>query len=188
MRPLAIIAFALALATPRPASAKELSGEREALLLLRILSYDNALSSRVQKQVTVVVVYRSDDEASGAARQRIMIGLKAAQKLKVGGLPVFVSSHAFTDAATLERTLVAADAAAVYVCPGVSAAEASQATRGSSSLSFSSEPAVRAGLTVAVVAGVKKDRILINTAAAKAEGVRFDAGLLKLAERIGDSP
>ena len=51
------------------------------------------------------------------------------------------------------------------------------------------ESEVEAGFSVGLVAGERRDVIAINLEAARAEGVQFEAGLLKIARRIGkDGP
>jgi hypothetical protein len=184
-----VAAFALALAGAlTSASAYDASAQNKALLILRILSYDHNLRTRAGERVTVMVLHHAYDEESLRAREELIGSLKKMQRVKVAGLPIAVVSMPYSDTRGLESRLAQTRPAAVFVCPGLDGdlGSISAATRRASALTITtSEPDVRRGLSVAIVRSDGKDRIIINVPAARAEGARFDAGLLQLATIVG---
>jgi hypothetical protein len=184
-----VAAFALALGAPHwSASAYDASSQNKALLILRILSYDHNLRMRAGERVTVLVLHHPYEESSLRAREELVGSLKKMQRVKVAGLPINVVSAAYADSRGFESRLAQTRPAAVIVCPGLEGdlGSISTVTRRASALTIStSEPDVRRGLSVAIVRRDGKDRIIINVPAARAEGARFDAGLLQLATIVG---
>lgn len=184
-----VAAFALALGAPHSsASAYDASAQNKALLILRILSYDHNLRTRAGERVTVLVLHHPYEETSLRAREELVGSLKKMQRVKVAGLPINVASFAYSDTRGLESRLALTRPAAVFVCPGLEGevGSISAVTRRASALTVTtSEPDVRRGLSVAIVRSEGKDRIIINVPAARAEGARFDAGLLQLATIVG---
>jgi len=184
-----LAAFALALgASLASAGAYDASAQNKALLILRILSYDHNLRMRAGERVTVLVLHHAYDEDSLRAREELVGSLKKMQKVRVAGLPIAVVSMSYSDSHGLESRLAQTRPAAVFVCPGLDGdlGSISAVTRRASALTIStSEPDVRRGLSVAIVRRDGKDRILINVSASRAEGARFDAGLLQLATIVG---
>lgn len=187
----ALLALVLTLGPHRAlADDREAEAKNTALLVLRILSYDHNLKARAGQKVTVLVVSHADDEASERVRDDLVDALKRMQRIKIAGLPISVEALTWNDQKGFADRLDQTKPAAVFVCPGLdgATAEISAATRKSSSLTLTtSEAAVNRGLAVAIVRRDGKDRILINLPAARAEGARFDAGLLQLATIIGES-
>ena len=83
-------------------------------------------------------------------------------------------------------------AAAVLVCDGmwkdIALADLAAVTRARKVLTMSTrEVDVVKGLAIGVVPGASRDEIVINVGAATAEGVKFDAGLMQLARKVGAS-
>jgi hypothetical protein len=176
-----VIAFALT----KPAAA-DANDDRRALVMLRVLAYDRQLSQRVGDEVRVVVAYTADD--AGLAEGARWTGAFAkASKIKVNGHPVVVVAHRVDSTDGLSRALDGS--AALLVCDGLTRALSvntiAKLTRGRRVLSISTREAeVAAGLTVAIVPGKQRDEIVVNLASARAEGVKFDAGLLQLAREV----
>jgi hypothetical protein len=138
--------------------------------------------------VTVLVLHHAYKESSLRAREELVGSLRQMQRVRVAGLPVSVVSLPFADTRGLEARLAQTRPAAVFVCPGLESdlGAISAVTRRASALTITtSEPDVRRGLSVAILRGDGKDRIIINVPAARAEGARFDAGLLQLATIVG---
>ena len=182
------VAVALVLAAPRAwADDRDTSAQNTALLVLRILSYDHNLKTRAGARVTVLVLYHPYEESSDrAARQELVGYLKQMQRIKVAGLPVSVVTVPYSDANALADRLAQTRPAAVIVGRGLDVSSISAATRRASVLTMTTaEPDVMRGLSVAIVRREGKDRIIINVRAARAEGARFDAGLLQLATIVG---
>jgi hypothetical protein len=167
-------------------AAAEKPARRDVLVFLRVLAYDKQLARRADEAVVVAVVYPTTT-AGGRERDAWMAAFGEVKKVKVAGRPVIAVSLGFHDAAGLERTMADLAPAAVIVCGGLDAAvtDLRTVTRRHHVLSFSrAERDVRAGLAVAVVAGASRDEIVINLAAARAEGAKLDARLLQLARLV----
>ena len=177
----------LTLCSPRISRAHEatlLSSKQVALLSLRILSFDRALAKRTSKDARVLVLYKLTNEESELEGKNLLDALKSVRNIKVSGMPVRVYLKSF-DGKQFASDLEKIRPAAIYVCSGLASelATITQAATQTRSLTISStESYVKSGLSVALVAGARKVRILINLKASRAEGVRFDAGLLRLAE------
>ncbi len=184
-RPVLRLLVLLALGSARIARADGDAAHQQAQLLLRVLAYDHNLSERAGDSVTVVLVYSARSAESRGDHAALREGLAALDKLRVAGLPFRVTSHEYVDADQL-RALVERDRpTALYLGPGLAeqVESVSRTTRAGRVLSFaSSEAYARAGLSVAIVAGSERARVVINLAASRAEGAAFDAGMLKLAE------
>ncbi len=184
-----LASFALTLgAAFSSARAYDASAQNKALLILRILSYDHNLRMRAGERVTVLVLHHPYDEGSLRTREELVGSLKKMQKVRVAGLPINVVSMSYSDTRGLESKIAQTRPAAIFVCPGLDGdlGSISAVTRRSSALTISTaEPDVRRGLSVAIVRRDGKDRIIINVPAARAEGARFDAGLLQLATLVG---
>lgn len=183
---LAVAVLVVGLCPPAPASAQ---AGREAALLLRILSYDHALSGRVSGgQVTVLVVHKPGDSASERAGRGIVAALnQLGSRITVAELPAGASAHGYQGATAMIRAARSAGAAAIYVCPGLDDAigEIEGAARGASLLTMTgSTDQLRRGLGVGVVSSGGQVRLLVNLPVARAEGARLDAAVLRLAEVI----
>jgi hypothetical protein len=189
-RALLFVAIVFGVGLVRPARA-DATDDRRALVLLRVLAYDNHLGERVGDEVRIVIVYPAGD--GGAAESARWIAAFAnVRKLKVDGRPVVVTAHRFETAKLLERALQDQHAAALVACDGLTTAIAirdlAALTRAHKALSFSTrETDVVGGIAVGVVPGAKRDELVVNLQAAAAEGARFDAGLLQLARTV-ESP
>lgn len=160
--------------------------DRRALVLLRVLSYDRNVASRAGDRVTILVVY--DEPATTGERDRWLAALAGTRKVTVADRPVEIRSHAFTGTAGLDAAVRDAHPAAIVVCGGLSRAldELRGAARSHKAMTFTTREAeVEAGFSVGLVAGERRDVIAINLEAARAEGVQFEAGLLKIARRVG---
>jgi len=186
---LVALLIVLGLASPARADAAD---DRRALVMLRVLAYDNHLGARAGDEVRIVIVFPSGD-GGAAERARWTSAFANARKLKVAGRPVVVSTHKFETASVLDRALTDAHAAAVLVCEGLARTIAlddlAALTRAHKVLSFSTrEPEVVKGLAVGIVPGTSRDEIVVNLRAAAAEGAKFDAGLLQLARTVEAPP
>jgi hypothetical protein len=193
-----VVLFALAITTTvafadRPSSPPPT--DRRALVMLRVLAYDNHLSQRTHDAIKFLIVYRRDEDGA-ACSARWSEAFDKARKVKIDGRSVQILVHAFDKAADLDRSLKDLDVTALIACEGLSrdlpVAELAKLTRAHRVLSFAMrEEDVVAGLSVAIVSGhdsdQPRDEIVVNPRAAAAEGVKFDAGLMQLA-RTAVSP
>jgi hypothetical protein len=183
----AFAAILLAVGLVRPARA-DATDDRRALVMLRVLAYDNHLRERIGDEVRIVIVYPAGD--GGATESaRWTAAFANARKLKVDGRPVVVTLHRFETAKLLDRALGDQRTAALIACEGLSKAigvgELTALTRAHKALSFSTREAeVVGGIAIGVVRGAVRDELVVNLPAATAEGVKFDAGLLQLARTV----
>jgi hypothetical protein len=178
-------AWGLLAATAAPARA-DITPEQQAMLMLRILSFEKNLKQRSGDKVAVVVLFRSGNKASEASKTTFMAALEAqAKKQKVNGLEVKVAALPWSDKGSFESKTAAMKAAVVYVCPGLESSvnHISGVTRKKSILSFTSvETLVKSGLSVGLVMRDAKPTIVVNLPASKAEGADLDPALLKVSE------
>lgn len=185
----ALLACIALLCAARPAQADD-DADRRALVLLRVLSYDRNIVSRAGDRVTILVVY--DEPSTTDERDRWLAALAGVHKITVADRPTAIRTHAFKDAAGLEAEVRASRPAVIVVCSGVDRGLAAirDVARAHKAMTFTTrESEVEAGFSVGLVAGERRDVIAINLEAARAEGVQFEAGLLKIARRIGkDGP
>lgn len=186
-RAIAFIAILFAVGLVRPARA-DATDDRRALVMLRVLAYDNHLRDRVGDEVRIVIVSPAGD--SGAAESaRWTAAFANARKLKVDGRPVVVTVYRFETAKLLARALQDQHIAALLACDGLTkaipVAELTALTRAYKALSFSTrESEVVSGIAIGLVRGAERDELVVNLPAATAEGVKFDAGLLQLARTV----
>jgi len=181
------VAIGLAVGLGRPARA-DATDDRRALVMLRVLAYDNHLRERAGAEVRIVVIYPPG--ALGTAEgTRWMVAFTNAHKLKLDGRAVVVALYRFESATRLAGVLSEQRTAALIACDGltkvIAVAELAALTRAHHALSFSTrEREVVGGIAVGVVPGADRDELVVNLAAATAEGVKFDAGLLQLARTV----
>jgi hypothetical protein len=181
------VAILLAVGLVRPVRA-DATDDRRALVMLRVLAYDNHLRERIGDEVRIVIVYPPGD--GGAAESaRWTAAFANVRKLKVDGRPVVVALHRFETAKLLDRALADQRTAAVLACSGlvkaIGIADLTALTRAHKALSFSTREAeVVSGIAIGVVPGAERDELVVNLPAATAEGVKFDAGLLQLARTV----
>ena len=196
MRSVAAALLALAIATAAAfadGSSSPPPTDRRALVMLRVLAYDNHLGQRAHDAVKLLIVHRRDKEGAACAAGWVEAFDKV-RKVRVNGRSVQILVHAFDEASDLDRALKEPDVTALVACDGLAreipVAELAKLTRAHKVLSFAMrEDDVVAGLSVAIVAGRDPDRprdeIVVNPRAAAAEGVKFDAGLMQLARTAG---
>jgi hypothetical protein len=184
---LALALAALCVAAPARADGQD---DRRALVLLRVLSYDRNLVTRAADRVTILVVY--DEPAGAEERDRWLVALAGTRKITVADREVVTRTHKFKDQARLATVVGELQATAIVVCGGLdqSLPAIRAVARAHHAMTFTTrESEVAAGFSVGLVAGDHRDVIAINPGAARAEGVQFEAGLLKIAKRIGkDEP
>lgn len=185
---MALVGLVLAFGLAGPVRA-DASDDRRALVMLRVLAYDNHLRERAGDAVGVVIVYPAGD-GGAAERARWTSAFASARKLKVDGRPVTVTAHRFEGPRSLDRALRELRPVALVACEGLASAipidELAALTRAHKVMSFSTrEREVARGLAVGIVPGTARDEIVVNQRAATAEGIKFDAGLLQLARTVG---
>lgn len=180
------LAASVAFGSDRAASVPT---DRRALVMLRVLAYDNHLGQRAHDAVKFLIVHPRDPDGAACAAQWVD-AFDNARKVKIDGRSVQILVHAFDRSTDLDRALTDLDVTALIACDGftrrLSVADLAKLTRAHRVLSFAMhEDEVAAGLSVAIVPGSDSDKprdeIVVNQRAAAAEGVKFGAGLMQLA-------
>jgi len=183
VRPVAVLLALAIAATVAFADGSSLATDRRALVMLRVLAYDNHLNQRAHDAVKFLIVHRRDADGAACAAHWVEAFDKA-RKVKINGRSVQILVRAFDRTSDLDRALTELDATALT--HELAVPELAKLTRAHKVLSFAMhEEEVAAGLSVAIVPGQDpdkpRDEIVVNQRAAAAEGVKFDAGLMQLA-------
>jgi len=161
-----------------------LPARHQALLLLRVLAYDRALPARAGDVATVAVAYRPGDRAGEARRDALLEALReVAATFSVGELPVKVVAVPWSPQFADRLRDTRASAVLVVGTLIEEAASISRITRREHLLSLTEDrAAVEAGLAVGLVHRGRRAGVIVNLAAARAEGADLDAALLAVAE------
>lgn len=185
---LTALAFAVAALSFSPvAQANELPPEKQALLLLRALSFDRALQARTKAAVVVVIAFDPESAPSENSRRVLTVSLETlGRTMEFGGKPVKTVAIPYYDATNFTARLKGQNAVALYVTPGLPDAvhELSGIARAQRLLTFTgSADAVRAGLSIGLVmAADDRPQLMVNLRAAMNEGADLDSAFLRVAE------
>lgn len=162
----------------------EVPPELSAVLLLKVLNYDRSVALRSPAVVTLGVLKSPAD--TDAYCTRMLAALQdSARKVTVAGKSVRVVSLVFASLGDLDAQLAREQVVGLYVCSQLDnqVSVLSSITRRRRILSIGgSDAAVRNGLGVAIVSRDQKPAIVVNLAAARAEGADLDAALLRVSE------
>ncbi len=167
-------------------AAADLPAANQAVLVLRILSFDRNIADRAGKEVTIAVLAKpgSGESVQAAVAQALS---DAASRTTVSGLPVKVVKLSWGGAARLDSDLTAAHAAALYVGPDLDDAlsSLSHVTQKRRVLTFSEgDGYVNSGVSIALVRRDNRVGIVVNLPGARAEGADLDSALLRIAEVV----
>ena len=191
-RPLALLGtLALFSAVPAWLSAQQMDvpARLQIPLLYKILSFDRNFTARAGDQVVIAIIYQSGFRASVVAREQIEDALgHTASPFGTRSLR-WVAIEAGSGS-TLEQALREHEADVIYVTPlrGVDLDVIADAARRSRLMTVTGiPPYVERGLSVGV--GIEQERpmIIINLAAARAEGADYTAQLLRVSRVIGEA-
>lgn len=188
---LAAILAAVLAAAPAPGGAPATVPVRQrTLLLLRVLVYDRNLTARAPKDVVVAVLFRPGEPESERERDDVLAALgQLGDEVVAKGRAIRGAAVPYGTPAELTTQLAALRPAAAWVSAALApqAAEIARVTAARKVLSAAgSRAAVEAGLAVGIVPGEKRAIILVNPAAARAEGADLDAALLAISELVGN--
>lgn len=175
------------LLTSEDPRAEGLPHSLRASMLVRILAYDRRMGAQ-PPPLTIAVLYREGDAGSETLGQEFSRALEGASRGRsVLGRPVRIVRVGFSDASQLREDLSQARVVALYACEGLEADTRSIArvTRQLSILSFAgSRTELEQGLAIGLGRQGDSPIILIQLAAARAEGADLDAGLLSLSQLV----
>jgi hypothetical protein len=188
-----LLAIHLLMAAPAGAAVAEtvpaaqaLPASNQALLLLRVLAYDRNLRARAGQEPALVVLFRPDDPVSLRERDAIVQALREATRtFSVSGLHVRVQEVPWRGPQDLDARLAELRAAALYAGESLAAdaPQISAAARARSALSFTpSRAMVEAGLALGLVHRGTRAGVVVNLAAAHAEGAELESMFLAVVE------
>jgi hypothetical protein len=164
-----------------------LDPEEQVNLLLRALTFDRALDERVGDTLRVLVLCDADEKASVRQALAILDALDArARKGRVAGRVLRASLFAYTSPESLLLQLKSFRGSALYLSPGLEEhlAEILEVSRAQRVATLAGiDDYVFDGASVGVLERHRRP-LLINLPASRAEGIRFDHRLLRLAEVI----
>ena len=183
------IVVCLAVLTGRAAIAGEdkMPAARFATFLARMLTYDNNLKKRAGARLVIAVLYDGKNPASSAHGTEMAAALKNLELVRIADLPVNTLALPFTDAAELEKAVVANSIAAFVIGDGLERqfAQIKKVSEKSKIITVgTSGTQVRSGCTIAVYLDSGKSKILVNLPSSRNEGISFTSDLLGLAEVI----
>ncbi len=189
LTPILIIAlFIGSFYIPITAGAGELDAVQRAKVLLRVLTYDRNLTSRLDgNNVVVKILFNPKNSASRSEKKAIVRAFTSLKSVSIKGNNLQVSEIAFSSAGDLKAVLSGGKVAAVYVCAGLESKLSGirSATRSAKVASISGfEEMVRKGLSIAAVEVDGKGKIIVNLRSAKAEGMKLESSVLRLADVI----
>lgn len=181
---LAVVAFlgVIARAAAEPAATKE------AMVLLRILSYDRYVSKRARSSVVIGVVRNDNDATSRRAAGTMAEALrKMSRGVTVAGKPVAIVEIAAGD--LFRDRLRDLEVTAIYLAPGLDGEldKVNAAARAHPCLTFTDWAGyMRRGVAVALGSDERRRRITISLdlVAARAQGAQLSAELLHVAEVV----
>jgi hypothetical protein len=169
----------LALALPRVSRA-DVGPEVEAVLELKILSYDRELKERAGGAIVIGVLSRGGDKVRS---EMVEAFTKLTQKTTIQGMTASVIAVDY--GSDLAQRLSAAKVTVLYVAPSLES-ETAAISAAAAQLKLPTLSRTRsqteAGLAVAVVPKEGKPSIVINLKAARASGMDLSTQLLRLAE------
>jgi hypothetical protein len=151
-----------------------------AQLMARSIGYDKNLKTRAGDKLVIGLVHAAGNAASSehcAAMEKAFSALKG---VRVQGVPIDVVAFAYAKSFADDAKKNEVDV--VYACPGVAAPELSAQTRKLKLLTIAGdEHDVDRGLTLSATQEGERVVLLVNAAAAKAEGADFAEQLLSVA-------
>jgi hypothetical protein len=161
--------------------------DRQVLILTRALAYDGNLKTRAGEDLLIAVLGRNGNASSEEVASAMSKAFKSLGNVKVQGLAVRATLLPYTNVTALNTAIESQGIDALYVCPGLEAdlpAIIDLARKRQIITLGSREDHVKRGLSLGVFAVDAKPTIVVNLAAAKAEGAAFGSDLLRLAKVI----
>jgi YfiR/HmsC-like len=188
-RLLVLVPF-LGLGVVPPARAEEmaLSAAAQVPLLLKILTYDRNFEKRAGGELAIGIVYDPADRDSAKATTDLGNTLFQSRDKTVKQLKIKYYTIEYTNAADLERFVKQKGISVLYIAPG-NARNLANIVQLSQELHLTTTTGVpdyvRRGASVGLALSQDKPQILINLQSTRAEGIQFDASLLRLATIVG---
>ncbi len=161
--------------------------DRQAKLLLKVLSYDKTLQQRVGKQLSIGVLFDPDNAVSTAVARDGYTAFHQLRKFTVQGMKVTATMLAYRGGKELAAYMKEHGINTLYVTPGLDDALSTvlRVSRAMESNTITGvEKYVTAGVAVGVVLRGKQPKILINLVAAAEHGNKFSSEIFRVSEVI----
>ena len=153
-------------------------------LLVKVAGYDKNLPKRAGDKVRILV----SAKANNADAQRVSAQAVAAfaEHESIAGLPIVVSTGAFTSGAELKKAIAKSSLAIVYLAPGLSSDDIAgivSSLDGVDVLTASASPTdVPRGIVLGFDLVASKPKLCVHLGQAKKQKVALSADVLKLAK------
>jgi hypothetical protein len=186
-KPVAIAALLVLLSATPVVADGDIPPERQALILVRALAYDNNLKARAGDSVLLAVVFRPGNTQSEAASDGMVKAFRALESVKVQQLPFRAIALAYTGKGALKSAVTAQGIDVLYICSGLDADLASikELSRHDHILTMGAkEEFIANGLSLGVFVVDSKNTVTVNLSASREEGVAFGADLLRIGRVI----
>jgi YfiR/HmsC-like len=157
-------------------------------LLLKVLTFDRALTSTPSEALVVGVVFQGRNRTSSAIGAEVRGQLTASGRQSVAGRAIRVVAIDLDATDDISAMLMRDSVRVLYVAPlrAVAISTVAAATRERLVVTFTGIPRyVEQGLSVGIDVNGVRPQIVINLPASRAEGALFSADLLKLARITG---
>jgi hypothetical protein len=178
----------LGLLAPAGAEDMALPVAQQVPLLLKILTYDRNFEKKAGAELAIGIVYDPTDRDSAKATTDLGNTLFQSRDKTVKQLKIKYYTIEYTNAADLERFVKQKGISVLYIAPGntrnlANIVQLSQELRLTTTTGVPDY--VRRGASVGLALSQDKPQILINLQSTRAEGIQFDASLLRLATIVG---
>jgi hypothetical protein len=184
---LVLAALSFGAAATEASEESPIPPELQAQLLLNVLSFDRAFAERAGAELVVGVVIQRKYRPSLEAGEDLLAAFNAAAKGNMLGLPMRAVAVELGPDSDVGAELSRLEIDALYVTPlrALALDRISTATRTLKvrSLTAVSE-SVRGGLAIGLGMRDERPEVLVNQAAAQAEGSDFTAQLLRIARLV----
>ncbi|MEZ0311477.1 MAG: YfiR/HmsC family protein [Myxococcota bacterium] len=180
--------FVLTLISARPAYGEpQMSSQRQAAILGRVLAYDRGMKERAGDSVVVAVLYRMGNPGSETCSNQMFEGFRSVERFVLHGLPFKVIRLTYDAGGVWRDTLRSDGVDAMYVCDGLDEeldTIASTARQRKITTMGAREEFVTRALAIGVFASDDKPVILINYAVSQEQGAVFGSELMRVATVI----
>ena len=183
-------AFAVlcAVAAQAPAQVLQVPADRQAKLLLKVLSYDNKLVRAGRRDLRVAVVYDPGDAVSMRVAGDVHAALKALKGATIKSLPVQAVLVPWAGRADLTQRLRRDGVGSVYLAPGMDG-KLGMVADICGKLGVITVTGVRRYVTQGAAVAISLDeanrpRVAINPATSAAQGSEFSSQIYRVAELV----
>lgn len=172
------------------AADARLPADREALLLLKVLSYDYQLKRHRSSHLRVGIVYRRDRQGSKQTAQSMLTAFRKLHRMTLQGMPVDAFLLPYRGPNRLDQEVRGNRVTTLYTASGLSPAELSAVAEIGRAHKLGTVSGVSShvshGIAVAVDRQGNHPQIFISRSAATAQGIEFSAQIFKVARSPQD--